>query len=113
MSSNSRAKWHHLLLGLGIVFISLGLYFYLTMPWGSGRELAFNRAVCAMLTAIFASVVWTGFQIPLLQMHRCARICGRCGYNLTGNVSGVCPECGKALQPSHGESPRSRRDAPK
>lgn len=21
-------------------------------------------------------------------------VCGRCGYNLTGNVSGVCPECG-------------------
>jgi rubrerythrin len=20
--------------------------------------------------------------------------CGRCGYDLTGNVSGVCPECG-------------------
>ncbi len=23
--------------------------------------------------------------------------CRRCGYNLTGNVSGVCPECGKAI----------------
>lgn len=23
-------------------------------------------------------------------------ICTACGYNLTGNVSGVCPECGKA-----------------
>jgi hypothetical protein len=22
--------------------------------------------------------------------------CGGCGYDLTGNVSGVCPECGKA-----------------
>jgi len=22
--------------------------------------------------------------------------CGHCGYDLTGNVSGVCPECGKA-----------------
>ncbi|GJM24523.1 MAG: hypothetical protein DHS20C16_09380 [Phycisphaerae bacterium] len=24
------------------------------------------------------------------------RICRGCGYNLTGNVSGVCPECGKS-----------------
>lgn len=23
--------------------------------------------------------------------------CRRCGYNLTGNVSGKCPECGKAI----------------
>lgn len=24
--------------------------------------------------------------------------CGRCGYNLTGNISGVCPECGKVIE---------------
>jgi uncharacterized membrane-anchored protein len=23
--------------------------------------------------------------------------CQNCGYNLTGNVSGVCPECGKPI----------------
>ena len=23
--------------------------------------------------------------------------CSRCGYDLTGNESGVCPECGKAV----------------
>lgn len=28
--------------------------------------------------------------------HRAGR-CDRCGYDLTGNVSGVCPECGKPL----------------
>ena len=26
--------------------------------------------------------------------HRGERLCPSCGYNLTGNVSGVCPECG-------------------
>ena len=25
-------------------------------------------------------------------------ICRDCGYNLTGNVSGVCPECGTQLK---------------
>jgi predicted RNA-binding Zn-ribbon protein involved in translation (DUF1610 family) len=25
------------------------------------------------------------------------RYCGSCGYDLTGNVSGVCPECGEAI----------------
>ena len=24
-------------------------------------------------------------------------VCIPCGYNLTGNVSGICPECGKAI----------------
>ncbi len=24
--------------------------------------------------------------------------CKHCGYNLTGNVSGICPECGKPVQ---------------
>lgn len=23
--------------------------------------------------------------------------CAKCGYNLTGNVSGICPECGSAV----------------
>lgn len=28
-------------------------------------------------------------------------ICPRCGYDLTGNVSGRCPECGCAIRDSH------------
>ena len=27
-------------------------------------------------------------------------ICQQCGYNLFGNVSGICPECGKAIVPA-------------
>jgi len=30
------------------------------------------------------------------RFRRC--ICRTCGYNLTGNVSGVCPECGAAIR---------------
>lgn len=33
--------------------------------------------------------------------------CGRCGYNLTGNTSGVCPECGSSVQPAIAESQSS------
>ncbi|HXE51970.1 MAG TPA: hypothetical protein VN541_03100 [Tepidisphaeraceae bacterium] len=35
----------------------------------------------------------------LIARHRCAR----CGYDLTGNTSGVCPECGTPV-------PRNPRD---
>jgi predicted RNA-binding Zn-ribbon protein involved in translation (DUF1610 family) len=27
--------------------------------------------------------------------------CAKCGYNLTGNVSGVCPECGTPIARHH------------
>lgn len=35
--------------------------------------------------------------------HRKARVpgpghCPKCGYNLAGNTSGVCPECGRAVR---------------
>jgi len=28
------------------------------------------------------------------------RFCVRCGYSLRGNVSGICPECGKRFKPN-------------
>lgn len=31
--------------------------------------------------------------------HRC-----RCGYNLTGNVSGMCPECGRPVPPDDSDN---------
>lgn len=35
---------------------------------------------------------------PLRTRYRRRRgLCLKCGYNLTGNLSGVCPECGTAL----------------
>lgn len=34
----------------------------------------------------------------------------QCGYNLHGNVSGVCPECGTPVEDSVVESPNPRRE---
>lgn len=41
-------------------------------------------------------VVWDKFrhQFPFEQR---GRFCARCGYDLTGNVSGICPECGEPI----------------
>jgi hypothetical protein len=50
--------------------------------------------------------LWTVFGLSaapgvvLLWRHRRRRLpgfCRRCGYNLTGNVSGICPECGTPI----------------
>jgi hypothetical protein len=39
---------------------------------------------------------WTAVRPGRLWVGRCARgQCPQCGYDLTGNVSGVCPECGE------------------
>ena len=35
---------------------------------------------------------------PVRRWHRARRgLCVRCGYDLTGNISGVCPECGTRI----------------
>jgi hypothetical protein len=34
-------------------------------------------------------------------------LCDNCGYNLTGNESGVCPECGTKVEDRRVQTPRS------
>ena len=40
---------------------------------------------------LFTAILWRGDRRPP-RGH-----CQECGYNLTGNVTGVCPECGVAI----------------
>ncbi len=37
-----------------------------------------------------------------------AGCCAQCGYNLTGNVSGICPECGTLIPRSAESKPKER-----
>ena len=39
--------------------------------------------------------------------RRCPLVCRVCGYNLTGNTSGVCPECGTPIRKEPAEKCRS------
>ncbi|MCP4590376.1 MAG: hypothetical protein GY842_06515 [bacterium] len=40
---------------------------------------------------------------PLRRWQRRRKgLCLKCGYDLTGNTSGVCPECGNGVRPEHG-----------
>jgi hypothetical protein len=50
--------------------------------------LAYLAAPLAVLPA-----AWVARRVRRRGYRRCGR-CGHCGYDLTGNVSGVCPECG-------------------
>ena len=52
------------------------------------------------------TLFFIGFLVTFVRAYRRLRqlglnICRYCGYNLTGNVSGVCPECGNKI-PAHG-----------
>lgn len=54
-------------------------------------------------------VLIAGCPIVLLLWYTRKRIppghCQKCGYNLTGNVSGVCPECGERTQGAQKPTP--------
>jgi hypothetical protein len=39
----------------------------------------------------------TGWLIYRARRRRLPGTCGKCGYDLTGNVSGRCPECGETM----------------
>lgn len=56
-----------------------------------------------MLVLLVAGTVAIGMELVTLRMERRRisrhrpRPCPRCRYDLTGNVSGICPECGTKL----------------
>ena len=49
--------------------------------------------VPVVLLAGLAWALWFAFERPI-DLRRAKGLCLHCGYDLTGNVSGVCPECG-------------------
>jgi predicted amidophosphoribosyltransferase len=51
-----------------------------------------------ILLFLWFPVLWLLDQHHGLPARRRLRgLCGKCGYNLTGNTSGVCPECGTPI----------------
>ena len=60
---------------------------------------------CGLLAACFATVpaAWL-FGFSRRQRHRATGRCTACGYNLTGNISGICPECGTPVTGTAGVS---------
>ncbi|MCK4623880.1 MAG: hypothetical protein KAV00_01105 [Phycisphaerae bacterium] len=104
-----RRWWRHI--APAVPFLSLGLA--LNGRWirelgeqGWGNALANSGTIIeavGALTFLPAFVTWA-FCLPRnIKHYRVSRRMGdsrclKCGYSLTGNTSGVCPECGEAIE---------------
>lgn len=82
---------------------SLASYLLYLLYGGSPYSLSASSLVKLGVWALaFASIpVWVALLVSRRRRRLRARmtqgLCVYCGYNLTGNVSGVCPECGSAV----------------
>ncbi len=71
-----------------------------TPPGGRRFEIEFPLGFATVALAAYPIIAFIGG--PVRRWRRRKRgLCVRCGYNLAGNVSGVCPECGEAACPVH------------
>ena len=58
-------------------------------------------AVKPLLLISMAGGIWSAWRFVALRRAQVPTLaCLYCGYDLTGNVSGVCPECGTAITKS-------------
>jgi hypothetical protein len=52
--------------------------------------------VLLLLGVAVAAIYWLHRPVEIVRERRAKGLCVGCGYDLTGNVSGVCPECGRS-----------------
>ncbi len=76
--------------------------------WGWPRIWLGNESVSILVPLWFAEALLLGVCVGTAYLSRRHRPllsqCIRCGYDLTGNVSGRCPECGVRREDRQGEA---------
>ena len=78
---------------IGVVSFTPGSVSIRTSP---GNELSAPPWALALLAGVTPHLV-RGLKAKLRDRRRAGGLCPSCGYDLTGNVSGVCRECGKGV----------------
>ena len=67
--------------------------------WGPVKRFAVPTwFVQLMGLACGVSAAWQALGAARRRRRAATGLCAACGYDLTGNVSGVCPECGAAAE---------------
>jgi len=93
---------------LGIAMLLLGLlgcplaFFVALIAAGSGMPLLgryFHELMFGLLFAplVLVPIGFTLASMPTLPRHRSRTHCTQCKYNMRGNESGICPECGHVM----------------
>lgn len=65
-------------------------------------------AACVFLAAPLWGILWAWLYVRVLNhlgRQSTQNRCFECGYDLTGNVSGICPECGTRFREAGGTEP--------
>ena len=76
-----------------------GFRFIVSVEHGIYRTIAVRIPVWQLVVAFLAlPILLVGWPAARRWRRRRRGQCEACGYNLTGNVSGVCPECGQARE---------------
>ena len=72
--------------------------------WGPLGEFVFYLGCLLLSLSPFFGVLWCYIYVSRYNLHIPYYHCVNCGYDLTGNVSGVCPECGKRIDDGRGNA---------
>jgi hypothetical protein len=86
------------LLGWVISGTLLNSAFDIAAVWGLMEGMAPQIAIAGVIAAFIVSLHVIGRRASLKARFASIRNCIACNYDLTGNISGNCPECGRALE---------------
>jgi hypothetical protein len=70
--------------------LGIGIGLALMVAWYISGQVTFGIIGAFPVIICLCSIVWGGKRTRLDQF----RLCPTCGFNLTGNTTGKCPECG-------------------
>lgn len=95
MCASARSK-RRLLAGV-LVFLAVAFLSYAVMAEENPRTLLLDREniLISVTALVITAAVFTWARLTSRQ--RLPYLCNHCDYNLLGNVSGICPECGTAI----------------
>jgi hypothetical protein len=98
------------LVGWTISGVCIDLAYDVAVGVSLADEWLLHAAILAAMTVFLALLHAIGRRRSLRDRFAATARCGKCAYDLTGNESGVCPECGTSIPPSI--PPASGNDAP-